>query len=67
MSAANILAEIKGREVFAWWPVKLRDFSGFYEAEWAWMRPVVKKHYIGFPAYFYVDPAEVKKYDPTPC
>ena len=51
----HILAEIGGREVFAWLPVRLVGPSGFFGRGWAWLRPVLRKRYIGFPSYFHTE------------
>jgi len=39
---------LDGREVFAWWPVRIyTGHCGFFRDGWAWMRPVIRTRRLG--------------------
>lgn len=50
---ACVHVAIDGREVFAWWPVAIRDRGGWYMKGMAWLTTVIKRRRIGHPSYFY--------------
>ena len=48
----RLMQEIEGRVVFAWLPVEVKKGAGFFRDGWVWLRPVVRKRYIGIDAYY---------------
>jgi hypothetical protein len=57
ISFEELMAAIRGRQKFAWLPVRLYDYSGHYPRGWAWRRWVTFKRAIGYPRYYHTTEA----------